>query len=112
MRREFKPTPVRLHHMPRWMKRLVAEGLGCNQHEAESYLRSFVDGTCGAMDHWGSTKMDGEEVFVFEPYATLEMGHDLAAKVMSRIKCIAGVENLSWWYPFHTIRIIFKRIPE
>ena len=90
----LKPTPVRLHHTPRWARR-------------EFKLYGTKPSWC---DHWGSTKLpDGRVAFVSEPY-------DISPGTLCEIDAIAKrhgwtwwLEALSWWYPGHTFRIVIVR---
>jgi len=60
------------------------------------------------LDHDGTTVIDGEEVFVSEPYFRVEDDFSELECFLDKIDCELVVDPKSYWYPGHTIRLIFK----
>lgn len=110
----LKPTPVRLHHVPRWLaKRLRVYQRTWGGRKSPTSGHGLLDEARRKLaipghwlDHAGSTKIGGVEVFVSEPYGfTPDM-----ARGLDQLSKDTGlewwVESNSWWYPGHTVRIV------
>lgn len=99
------PTPVRLHHVPREYR-----GLGRRigiVYWTERGMR--VTSTHAQwLDHWGSTKLsDGRIAFVSEPYGVNSGSLAEIERLADELGLDHWVSPNSWWYPGHTIRIVF-----
>jgi len=123
----LRPTPVNLHHIPRWFLQALRPFRKRFGGRLESPFQGFENmrnalggGQLGNawLDHFGSTKLvrrhagreriTDETVFVSEPYG-LTPGGTLALAELTRLTGIRwSVESNSWWYPGHTIRIVFE----
>ena len=119
----LKPSPVRLHHMPRWfvtaLKPIREERRrGRLGSYVQDDLLAFVGSGEHWLDHWGSTKApvrrlgrEGElrEYFVSEPYGfTAETAAGLN-RLAEATGLVWSIESNSWWYPGATVRIVFEK---
>lgn len=107
----LKPSPVRLHHMPRWFIAGVRRSHGRLLYN--SAITTLENGpycrTTHWLDHWGSTDYHGKQCFVSEPY-------NLSAEAIKAISdfcrdagfCWEILSN-SWWYPGSTLRLLIYR---
>lgn len=118
--------PVRLLHVPNWLRLRCLKRFGTNGGRTDGWsvlenaIAKVEAGAAGCyisnwLDHWGSTKIDGEVCFVSEPYSNwpperedFEIPHRLALAVNARLLAIPE----SAWYPRSTIRLLFKPNPE
>lgn len=109
----LKPDPVRLHHEPRWLLRLVDAAI----RDRGSYpSRAF--GLWGKilnlgihphfLDHWGSIK-NGTE-FVSEPYLRDDQLR-AAMQFADAVGLQLHISAVSEWNPPSTVRLIFS-VPE
>jgi hypothetical protein len=104
----LKPSPVRLHHVPNWLRRRLLERVGTEFRltDGSSVLRIAMDRLNIRFDHYGSTVWCGIPAFVSEPYASPD---DIADAV--RFAEVVGlelrIEPNSWWYPGQTTRLMF-----
>lgn len=112
----FQPTPVNLHHIPRWF----AQCLKPYRHRHDTTLEAFerMRRAVGDswLDHWGSTKivrrsgqqLSEETYFVSEPYGLSPQG----VRALAELERVTGirwsVEANSWWYPGRTLRIVIE----
>ena len=109
----LKPTPVELHHIPRWFAKRLRTAMG--KHYRWDFplddLLQRVENECGSAvhwwDHWGSTTLpNGRRAVVTEPY--LSIGDVKKAIVFAQlIVCDVEIYSNSWWYPGQTTRIAF-----
>ena len=122
----IQANPVRLSHVPDWLRRRCLKAFGTTggdtsgwhvlQHALRVLEREVRADYPGRhiphwLDHWGSTKIDGQVWFVCEPYAEwpptaelLALPHRLALAVNARLLVLPE----SNWNPPHTIRLTFK----
>lgn len=106
-RARLQPSPVRLHHVPRWARPGWRRAVRAYSLPAGASFR--------LLDHWGSTVRvadDGERYtdLVSEPYAASCAAVDPAQLgAFDRVFGVVGeVSDNSWWYPGHTIRITWR----
>lgn len=113
-RKLLKPSEVRHDHVPNWFRLALVQMLknkGVSlRHEPLSGWNVVGLALRGAtwLDHWGSTKLtDGRIAFVSEPYGVSlkELNH--ISDVARAIGCECWVSANSWWYPGHTMRVVF-----
>lgn len=101
-----RPTPVRLHHAPRWVSQLVRRYLGGKSKGSPLWeIDSAIIGPT-LFDHWGST--DGGRVLVSEPYAS--NGHvNKASQFALALGILWRFSPVSEWNPPLTVRFSFWR---
>jgi hypothetical protein len=90
------PTKVKLSHVPRWFKKSGLFGPGRSTNKRW-------------LDHWGSTKVNGEEAFVSEPY---DIGSEAlleCEEIAKRLGLVFYIDANSWHYPGRTLRLVFRR---
>ena len=116
----LESSPVRLHHFPAWLRRQIRTAMRkgaipkLSKYEytgGDSLLYYAARETTGGsswLDHWGSTKMWGEDVFVSEPY---QLDLQSAERFAAALGLKWGYSATSWWYPGATFRIWFT-LPE
>jgi hypothetical protein len=115
-RKLLSPTPVRLHHVPKWFAvqaRQLARKIGCRlpyewtDDSIHALARRFA--TCEEtwMDHYGSTTIHGRMAFVAEPYPVSAETIGKIAELARQLGLECFVSANSWWYPGWTIRIGF-----
>lgn len=123
-RRLHQPTPVKQNHVPRWLRSRLLEAFRegraskawlpyrhCTRGESllwalADHLRTEYGGSW--LDHWGSTTMHGEQVFVAEPY--LNPNHlENARRFADVLDLDFRIDANSWWYPGSTTRLIFRQ---
>lgn len=109
-----KPSPVRLHHEPRWLLKLARDRLRAMKRHIPSGSKLWMlCHTLGIdphfMDHWGTT--DNGETFVCEPYLS---HRDLIAAIAfaDMLRLDLDVSAVSEWNPPSTIRLSFTRKQE
>jgi uncharacterized protein (TIGR02996 family) len=95
---ERGPTPVRLHHLPNWLRlawlRGVPSGEGRGRLTAgwavamEMDRRFETTRYAAALDHWGSTTVAGRLCFVNEPY---QYAADVLAQCRTLASLVGGV---------------------
>jgi len=114
----LRPSPVRLHHVPRWFARKLRPLKGQLHPRSARYLSGnslFDEAACyieydgkfgnNWLDHWGTTVSHGRPCFVSEPY-------HVTSSAMTNLDRICELTGLrwyldpnSWWYPGWTQRI-------
>ncbi len=109
-RRLMKPTEVRLDHVPTWLAKRIRERIrpesGAAGWKLLELARQRADCDHGVIDHWGTTMLDGAEVFVSEPY--LAPSHLAGARRLAKLLGLTlEVSPISWWFPGNTTRLIF-----
>jgi hypothetical protein len=108
-RKVFDPTPVRLHHRPKWFMQLLAAAKRRNPHgPAAGFYEDLRRGSWKLdwMDHWGSTVLlNGTPAFVSEPYGITSETLAEVEAIAEECGCYANVSANSYWYPGSTIRI-------
>lgn len=105
MRALAKPSPVRLHHEPRWLLKRIHKSCGRSMRVWE-YAHSERFGFF--LDHWGT--VDDGKVFVSEPYPTARM--IAAADAFSEsLGLQIYIRANSHWNPGSTIRLEFRVPP-
>lgn len=112
LRKTYKPTPVRQHHLPKWFKTKLANWLkaeGYRPGREPLYVFSYV--TEWSLDHWGSS--ENGQVFVSEPYRSPTT--EGAAAMLAKNKHIAEILDCdfselanSYWFPGRTTRYEFR----
>jgi hypothetical protein len=106
------PSPVRLHHAPRWFASAVRKLMPSDLWGRTSSW-SAIDNLRNSnelhwLDHWGSTTLaDGRIAFISEPYDITPEAIAWLAEIAMRAGCEFWVSPNSWWYPGATIRLIF-----
>ncbi len=109
-RKALKPSPVRLHHVPSWLRRRLLEAYGARDRmtDGHSVLHHVAGSTGGSewLDHWGSTLVDGQRVFVSEPYNLPPEAIEQIATIAKAIDCTWWISANSWWCPGYTIRVV------
>ncbi len=109
---ERAPTPVRLGHVPDWLRRAwpkarqgdpgrgVFRGLtagGAVLMDMGEWLRGQSATRYWQLDHAGSTDVGGLECFASEPYATLEVAREQARCLTGKVKCVGvGLDQGRW----------------
>ncbi len=103
-------SEVRLHHVPNAYRLHLIRRFGTGRVSSSGWWalqHALKDYSQGWLDHCGSTVIDGETVFVSEPYLN---PNDVPE--VRRFARDAGftVEfcEASWWNPPYTIRIVFR----
>lgn len=114
MRRILKPSPVRLDHLPNWLRLRCLKVFGSPWHggtcgwAAREAMRKAVDAQFSHvtwLDHQGSTPMVGGGVaWVTEPYGDVERLAPVMSWLAHRLGCRWYVTSNSWWYPGFTVR--------
>jgi hypothetical protein len=104
-------SPVRLHHVPRWLARAwccaVREGRAggdgarwCRGWAVADAIRAHLDAQRGhswGLDHWGSTRIDGLTAFVNEPYQSLDTVRVQMEHLADLVGGVAFATSLSHW---------------
>ena len=109
------PSPVRLHHVPGWLRLRMLGVFGCGGGSTSGWavLHHAAGSWPSWLDHFGSTVLpNGKRAFVSEPYGfTPEMAEEL--------KAFCSPMGLSWhvdpnaeWYPGRTVRIVIQEPAE
>lgn len=124
-RRLHQPTPVKQNHVPQWLWRrllkvfrdnptLKARLMRDSCRVGYYMVRELADDVSGGfmssswLDHWGTTVMHGEQVFVAEPY--LNAGDlENARRFADVLDLDFRIDANSWWYPGRTTRLIFRQ---
>lgn len=114
LRRLMNPSPVRLHHEPRWLKSMIRDAMRGKNTRIPSC--ASVWDMCirlginpHFLDHWGSAEKG--TVFISEPYLSHYMIHSAAA-FASAVGLQLDVSAVSEWNPPRTIRLTFRRLPQ
>lgn len=111
-RKLMRPTPVRLHHEPRWLtslvrKRLKACGRSCRAGWSIWNMVTAAGIDTDWLDHWGST--DGGKAFVSEPYLNPSMVFN-ASVFAEWCGLYLRISAVSEWNPPSTIRLEFRQV--
>lgn len=110
-------SEVRLHHVPNWFRLAVLRAFKApyRYHTAgwaAIYRLQAVDERCCRwIDHWGSTKVAGQQIFVSEPYNLTDDHRNSIQQICDAINCDWYESSLSWWYPGHTVRVGIHQRP-
>lgn len=109
-RKLMKPTHVKLHHIPRWMVRLLAAAVrkaGRRYYRGDMHMAIHAMGfeCVRFMDHWGS--IERGTIFVSEPYPYVGMCGDVE-RFAELIGCEVIIGAVSEWNPPYTIRLEFR----
>ena len=102
------PTPVKLHHVPKWLRQRIGQriGRGVDLHEAIQRTASDIAGGYW-LDHWGSTG-DVELAFVSEPYGLSTSGLQGVLRFADTLGLKVHIQSASEWNPSGgTIRVVF-----
>jgi hypothetical protein len=104
----LRPSEVRLHHVPNWLRRRLLEKIGTEFRltDGGSVIRYAMDRLKIRFDHWGSTKFCGTTAFVSEPYASADDITD-AVRFAEAVDLELRILPNSWWYPGQTLRLLF-----
>ena len=111
LRELLRPSPVKVNHVPDWLRKRVLRALGpWGRHDlldGFSVLQAAIQKLgIGPFDHFGSTTWHGIAAFVSEPYcATSDVVG--AALFAERLDLEFRIEPNSWWYPMQTTRLLF-----
>ena len=108
-RKLLKPTPVRLRHVPNWLRLRMLKAFGCSNRDTAGWavLNHATGGINPSwLDHWGSTVLpSGQRAFVSEPY-------NFGAETARAVQAFCEPAGLRWhvdanseWYPGWTVRI-------
>jgi len=108
----FKPSPVRLHHVPDWLRRRMLKAFGSAHRDTSGWgvlNHALRGGQDFWLDHWGTTTLpNGHRAFVSEPYGfTPEMARGLQ-EFCKPMGVSYYVSANSWWYPGWTVRIVIE----
>jgi hypothetical protein len=114
----LKPTPVRLHHVPNWLRLRILAAIRAGRIPRAPWNRYCgTDGWSVLMhvqscigdrflDHFGSTHYRGRPCFVNEPYLSSE-DMDKNRRFAELLGLHWVVSSNSWWFPGNTTRIAF-----
>jgi hypothetical protein len=105
-RAQYRPTPVKRGHFPRWFVRRWGRRFGKGT-DILNQLRTFLrdNGAAIILDHYGSTTLpNGCLAFVTEPYIEHCDIEGALAIVAGELKCDYLVDDNSWHYPGETVR--------
>lgn len=103
----LKPDQVDLHKVPRWLRRRIREKF---PKIKTGYIAAFVDFLRENklpyywLDHWGVSVVQGERIFVSEPYEN----PDKIEEFFSFAKMLDLEYNInpnSWHFPGRTLRL-------
>lgn len=109
----LRPAPVRLHHVPNWLRRRILRTLGCRDGLTKgpnvlmhAVSRTTKPSASSWLDHWGSSRQNDVTVFVTEPYSVTE-GCLQAVGAFCRVLHLEWyVSSNTWWFPGRTVRIV------
>ena len=109
-RKLLKPAPVRLHHVPNWLRLRILKAFGCRNGwtNGEDVLQRAVRQTSTSLwlDHWGSAELKGKRVFISEPYnVTKQTIADIGA-FCEPMGLEFYISANSWWLSGWTVRIV------
>jgi hypothetical protein len=111
----LKPSPVRLHHVPRWLIQRIRKHIGtvpmCHSGFDVVHQAACDTGSDSWLDHFGSTTINGRPAFVSEPYLG-SRGIVDAMRFAERLMLEFDFSPNSWWYPGQTTRLIFQEPAE
>jgi hypothetical protein len=105
----LKPTEVRLHHCPDWLRKVLLKVYGCRHRDTSAWgvmQHAFADAHW--LDHWGSSRIGEKLCFVSEPYHVDVASQIQIKAIADRIGCNWYLSANSWWYPSQTIRIVIE----
>jgi len=112
-RKLLQPTPVRSGHVPSWLskalRRHIKSDLFTYSPTTHCRLQYAVCSKCPYarwLDHWGSTTMFGDPIFVAEPYLNEDDLPNIAA-FADRLDIAWSLSPNSWHFPGRTTRILF-----
>lgn len=111
----LKPSPVRHHHVPDWLRRrcLKRFGTGGNGdtsgwHVIHHAVEQVVDGRSRHwLDHFGSTTIGDRRAFAIEPYNLTRPCLADVFRLGDELGLDVEIDANSWWYPGRTIRVLF-----
>ncbi len=109
VREILKPSPVRLHHVPNWLRLRMLRTYGCSHGILSGWavLHHATGDNRGWLDHCGSTLLpNGQRAFVSEPYGFSEQ---TAADLNAFCRPMGlrwSVKANSEWFPGSTVRIV------
>lgn len=110
----LKPSPVRLHHIPNWLRLRMIRAFGCPGRDTAAWpvLWHAVGERRRWLDHFGSTLSHGRQVFVSEPYGfSAESAADLEA-FCRPMGVKWSVDSNSEWNPGSTVRVSIEEPEE
>jgi len=108
LRSILKPSVVRLHHVPGWLKKRIRRrfDLWAWCYSPEHFLLNSYPSPAKWIDHFGSTILpDGSVAFVSEPYGDIERVRETVSVFAAEIGVDCFFTTNSYWYPGATIRI-------
>jgi len=79
--------------------------------DTQSLMYGHISRHCPSrrwLDHEGTTLIDGEEIFVSEPYFQVDEDFSELENFLDMMDCELVIDPKSYWYPGHTVRLIFK----
>jgi len=111
---DVEPASKVVFGVPEKYRPRLLEAYGPTQHRetsAKALMYSHISRHCSSrrwLDHEGTTEIDGETYFVSEPY--FRVGDDFSEleRFLNKMDCELISDPKSYWYPGHTIRLIFK----
>ena len=111
-REVLKPEPVRLHHVPNWLRLRMKETFGApyqvTSGDGVLFHASSKTGKGRWLDHWGSSHDRGGErrTFVSEPYdITPETVRDIIS-FTEPMGLDFYISSNSYWFPGRTVRVV------
>ena len=116
LRKERKPSVVRIGHAPDWFTKRVSRVFGpepgmrgpLSHYAAIERVQRVMTTSVTWFDHFGSTRLaDGSVAFVSEPYNTIEAVTPVVTELAKALGCAWYISDNSYWYPGSTIRIVF-----
>ena len=114
VRKLLKPSPVRLNHIPNWLRLRMLRAFGCPNRDTSAWavLYHATGDRRRWLDHFGSTMLRGRRVFVSEPYGfSAESAADLEA-FCRPMGVKWSVDSNSEWNPGSTVRVSIEEPEE
>ena len=119
LRAERRPSWVRLHHLPGWMRQRCLKAFGSpwdggiSPYAAmQSMTRAVAVHFPGAiwLDNWGSTVLpSGDCVWVTEPFAGAEQLEPVIEWLATQLGCGWFISDNAWHSPGQTTRGVLHR---
>ena len=109
LRRQLKPSAVRLHHVPDFFRRRLLKAYGCSYGDNSGYgALGHAERKHGWhwVDHPGSTTYRGRPAFVSEPYQLSFEDHAAIDALCRECNLAYFVSANSWWNPGSTLRVL------
>lgn len=104
------PSPVRLHHVPNWLRMQIIAKSGRPPFTSAGWAvlqhAIRVTDADAAFDHWGSTKWGEHLALCSEPYLSLS-GVDAAKRFAAHYCLRLDISPNSYWFPGATTRLVW-----